>query len=124
MTRIAELKWPVLGQVLIGLCLVGSVRGVLIGVFFGANVLRGLIDAIGLIIYWNVYKMKPWALVAFNIFVSLMLLFGLFVFLGGLATSAFLDLGLLIQIALSITALIYFNSSKSKELLKSPKQVA
>jgi len=54
-------RWPVLAQVLIALGVIGSMMSIVRG-FSTQDILGGVLGIAALIIYWNVYKFKKWAL--------------------------------------------------------------
>ena len=63
-------QWSLTAKILIGLGLIGSLMR-LVSAFFGGNPIVGIIGAIGLAVYWNLYRFRPRALVTFNLFVGL-----------------------------------------------------
>ena len=54
-------RLPVLAQVLIALGVIGSMMSIVRG-FSTQDILGGVLGIAALIIYWNVYKFKKWAL--------------------------------------------------------------
>lgn len=102
-------KWPVLGQVLIGLGVVGGLLNIAAGLN-QKNIIAVTGGIIGLIIYWNVYKFKKWALIGLKIMLSLSI---------AVASLSIRRLPYLILFAVIIypaSLILYFNSVKVKEL--------
>lgn len=106
-------KWPVLAQILIALGCIGGLAGIIRGLSS-----KGVLDAIfgitGLIIFWNVYKFKPWALKGLTILLALNIIFMLFNIFYGTP----LIVGI-IAIALNGFIIYYFNSAVIKVLFSS-----
>ncbi len=102
-------KWPVLGQILIGLGVIGGLMNIALGLS-QKNILVIIAGIVGLVIYWGVYKLKKWALIGLNILLSLSIALTL-VNIGKMST-----LILLVAIIYPALVLIYFNSAKIKEL--------
>ena len=104
-------KWPVLGQILIGLGVIGGLMNITGGVW-QKNILMIIAGIVGLVIYWSVYKFKKWALIGLNILLSLSIAFTL-VNIGKMPT-----LILLVAIIYPLLLIMYFNSTKVKELFR------
>ena len=102
-------KWPVLGQILIGLGVIGGLMNIVLGLS-QKNTLMIIAGIVGLVIYWNVYKFKKWALIGLNILLSLSIALTL-VNIGKMP-----NLILFVAIIYPALVLIYFNSEKIKEL--------
>lgn len=105
-------KWPVLAQVLIALGCIGSLMSIVRGLS-QQDIVLIIFGIAGLVIYWSVYKIKNWALIGLNIFLSLNILLNLINFFskGGMTLSIF-------AVGFSMLLLGYFNSPKVKELFK------
>ncbi len=104
-------KWPILAQILIGLGVISGLMNIA-GGLWQKNILMIIAGMVGLVVYWNLYKFKEWALIGVNILLSLSILLAL-VNLGKMPT-----LVLLFGIGYPALLLIYFNSTKIKELLR------
>ncbi len=103
-------KWPIIAQVLIALGVIGSLRNI-VGGLSQPDTLGVISGIIGLLIYWNVYKIKSWALAGLNILLSLNIFLSLTnIFKGGLLPIS------LIVVGFSVLVLIYFNSTKIRTL--------
>ena len=102
-------KWPVLGQILIGLGVIGGLMNIVLGLSH-KNILVIIVGIVGLVIYWNLYKFKKWALIGLNILLSLSIALTL-VNIGKTP-----NLILFVAIIYPALVLIYFNSAKIKEL--------
>lgn len=102
-------KWPVLGQILIALGVIGGLMNIALGLS-QKNILMIIAGIVGLVIYWNLYKFEKWALIGLNILLSLSIAFTL-VNIGKMPT-----LILLVAIIYPLLLIIYFNSVKIKEL--------
>jgi len=103
-------KWPVLASIIIALGVVGSLGGIL-GGFLNKDILNIIFGVAGLVIFWNVYKFKSWALTALTILMSLRILLTIFAIIGGIP----LGVGLF-PIVIAALIIVYFNSSKIKAL--------
>ena len=102
-------KWPVLGQILIGLGVIGGLMNIAMGLS-QKNIIMIIAGIIGIVTYWSVYKLKRWALIGLNILLSLSIAFTL-VNIGKMP-----NLILFVAIIYPALVLIYFNSAKIKEL--------
>ena len=104
-------KWPVLGQILIGLGVIGGIMNIASGLW-QKNTIMIIASIVVLVIYWNIYKFKKWALIGLNIVLCLSIALTL-VNIGKMPT-----LILFFAICFPVLLLIYFNSTKIKELLR------
>jgi hypothetical protein len=105
-------KWPVLGQVLIALGVIGSLMSIVRG-FSTQDILGGILGIAALVIYWSVYKFKKWALTGLTILLSLTILLNLVGLFRGTPI-----LICIMGIVISAVVLMYFNSAKIKELFQ------
>ena len=103
-------KWPVLAQILIALGCIGGLMGIARG-FSNTGVLDIIFGIAGLVIFWNIYKFKPWALKGLTILLALNIIFMLFSIFYGVP----LLMGI-IAITLNGFIIYYFNSAKIKVL--------
>jgi hypothetical protein len=103
-------KWPVLAQVLIALGFLGGLRGVVAGLSH-QSILDMLFGIVGMFIFWNVYKLKPWALKALTVLISLNILF-----LAVSVLAGFPILLAIVMITLNGLIIYYFNSKEIKNL--------
>ena len=76
------------------------------------NIIAVIGGIIGLIIYWNVYKFKKWALIGLNIMLSLSIAVAL------LSIRRIPYLILFVVITYPALLILYFNSAKVKELFR------
>jgi len=104
-------KWPVLAQILIGLGVIGGLMNI-IGGLYQKNIIMVIAGIAGLVIYWNVYKFKKWALIGLNILLSLSIALTL------ISIGKMPNLILFVAIIYPALVLIYFNSAKIKELFR------
>ena len=103
-------KWPILAQILIALGCLGGIRGILSGAM--ANSILDIVFGVAiLVIFWSVYKLKPWALMGLTIVLSLNIILMLINIFGGMP----IIIGI-IMIALNGFIIYYFNSSAIKSL--------
>jgi len=117
-------KWPLLAQFLIGLGVVGGLMNIGSGLA-QKNIISIVFGLIGLVIYWNFYKFKNWALIGLNILLVLNIIVSLsgFLFLKppyNNVNNRVLLLLCLITLIYSGLLLVYFNSRKIKGLLIKP----
>lgn len=103
-------KWPVLAQILIALGCIGGLRGI-IGGLSSSSVVDIIFGMAGLVIFWSVYKFKPWALLGLTVLLSLNILFMIFNMFGGMPPV----MGIII-ITVNGLIIYYFNSKTIKEL--------
>lgn len=104
-------KWPLLAQILIGLGIISSLVNIYEGLLL-KNLLGIVVGIIGLLIYWYVYKFKKWALIVLNILLSLSIAMAL-VSIGKIP-----KLILFVAIIYPASLLLYFNSTKIRELFR------
>ena len=102
-------KWPVLGQILIGLGVIGGLMNIAMGLS-QKNIIMIIAGIIGIVTYWSVYKLKRWALIGLNILLSLSIALTL------TSIGKMPNLILFVAIIYPALVLIYFNSAKIKEL--------
>ncbi len=107
-------KWPVLAQVLIGLGCIGGLLGVG-GLLFSKekDIIHGIMGVAGIVIWWNLYKFKPWALLALTILYVVSILFGIFALFQG-APLVFVIIGIVFQGLI----IWYFNSPPVRTLMQ------
>lgn len=103
-------KWPIIAQILIALGVIGSLRSI-VGGLSQSDTLGVISGIVGLLIYWNVYKIKSWALIGLSILLSLNILLSLINIFKGES----LPISLIV-VGFSALVLIYFNSAKIKTL--------
>lgn len=108
-------KWPGLAQLMIAIGVISSLRYIILSILSGMLLQDtfGLLYSIaGLVIFWSVYKLKSWAVVGLNIFLSVTIVLNLISFLNAMRP----PLSCAIGIVFSVLMLAYFNSKKIKEL--------
>lgn len=110
-------KWPILAQILIALGCVSGFRGI-IGGLVDRSILDIILGIVGLVIFWNVYKLKPWALTGLTIFLSVNILFVIVNILIG----APVIIGVIVA-ALNGLIIYYFNSPRIKILFSNQPDV-
>jgi hypothetical protein len=102
-------KWPVLGQILIGLGAISGLINIFAGVA-GKNIIGIVLGVVAFIFYWSFYKMHKWAYIGVNILLSLGILVSL-LSIGKIPVAV-----LIIAVIYPALVLFYFNSKKIRAL--------
>jgi hypothetical protein len=106
-------KWPVLAQILIALGCINGFAGISRGLY-SHGVLDIIFGIAVLVIFWNVYKFKSWALKGLVIVLVLNIIFTLLTIFQSVQPV----IGI-IAIAINGFIIYYFNSEKIKVLFSS-----
>jgi len=104
----AEKKLPALGQVIIIVGIVGSLLAIVTGVA-NKDVLNFLAGTVGLVIFWGLFRLKPWSVTAVSILLSIRIIWTLILVVKGFSLAAGIP-----SLLISGFIIYYFNSSKLK----------
>jgi predicted membrane channel-forming protein YqfA (hemolysin III family) len=114
-------KWPVLAQLIIAIGVLNGIGYLAIATLYGLEkgfkgytyyFLTFLLGIAGIIIYWNFYKLKKWAITGLNIYLSISIVLFMLSFFSKAPDVLMSSFG----IVFLVSVLIYFNSKKIRNL--------